>query len=190
MSLPLTLCMVELYPNMATTLSALYLLRRNIQTLLTTRGESQERLAWSLGHKKSWINKFLNDQREIQLKDLDGIAEFFGVATYQLFQPGVSELTERRSGRERRSGKDRRISAQTRMARDLEKGIRRHIKEVPADPVTTQIRAIMEDTETRVSRVLSAANAGGQAATTRRALPAPRPRRRTASGSDVGKAGS
>ena len=44
------------------------------------------------------------------LKYLDRIADFFGIATYQLLQPGISPLTERRSGLDRRLGRDRRIS--------------------------------------------------------------------------------
>ena len=49
-------------------------------------------------------------ERGVPLKHLDRIADFFGIATYQLLQPGISPLTERRSGRERRTGHDRRVS--------------------------------------------------------------------------------
>lgn len=90
-------------------LRALVLLRRNISSLLDARKESQTALARWLQKDKSWINKFLNETREIQLKDLDRIADFFGIATYQLFQPGISPLLERRHG-ERRAGRERRIS--------------------------------------------------------------------------------
>jgi hypothetical protein len=89
--------------------NALYLLRRNITDLLLTRKESQHSLAFSIGHHKTWLNKFLNGDREIQFKDLDGIANFFGLQAYQLFQPGISQLTERRKGKDRRTGRDRRI---------------------------------------------------------------------------------
>lgn len=91
-------------------LRALYILRTNISGLLHQRKQSQTDLASWLGHKRSWMNKFLNGTREIQLKDLDRIADFFGLATYQLFQPGVAPGSERRSGGERRSGHDRRVS--------------------------------------------------------------------------------
>lgn len=89
--------------------NALYLLRRNITALLLARKESQQSLAFSLGHHKTWLNKFLNGDREIQFKDLDKIADFFGISAYQLFQPGIADLTERRSGKDRRSGRERRI---------------------------------------------------------------------------------
>lgn len=91
-------------------MKATYLLRRNIEALLQARKETQTSLAFAIGHKKSWINKFLNGTRQLQLKDLDRIADFFGLATYQLFQPGISSLTERRKLKDRRSGQDRRIS--------------------------------------------------------------------------------
>lgn len=91
-------------------LRALFIIRTNISGLLHQRNESQKDLAGWLSKDKSWMNKFLNGTREIQLKDLDRIADFFGLATYQLFQPGVVPGSERRSGRERRSGADRRVS--------------------------------------------------------------------------------
>ncbi len=91
-------------------LRALYLLRTNISGLLHVRKQSQTDLASWLHHDKSWMNKFLNGTRELQLKDLDRIADFFGLATYQLFQPGVVPGSERRGGRERRGGHDRRVS--------------------------------------------------------------------------------
>jgi transcriptional regulator with XRE-family HTH domain len=98
-------------------LKALYVLRNNIAGLLTIQRRSQSALARAVmgdserGRKdKSWINKFLNGTREIQLKDLDAIAQFFGVQPYQLFQPGTIALTERRSGRDRRRGQERRMN--------------------------------------------------------------------------------
>lgn len=91
-------------------LRALYIIRTNISGLLFQRKQSQSDLASWLGKGRSWMNKFLNGTREIQLKDLDRIADFFGLATYQLFQPGVVPGSERRTGRDRRSGHDRRVS--------------------------------------------------------------------------------
>lgn len=95
-------------------LKALYLLRENIRYLLDKRHESQTALAQFCGHQKAWINKFLNDRniingREVSIADMDKIAQFFGLAVYQLFQPGISALGERRSASDRRSGQDRRI---------------------------------------------------------------------------------
>lgn len=101
---------------MASDLRAPIIMRNNIQALLHARKESQSDLASWLKHSRSWINKFLNGERQVQLKDLDRIADFFGLATYQLFQPGISQLTERRRG-DRRKTQDRRIGHQHRELR-------------------------------------------------------------------------
>jgi transcriptional regulator with XRE-family HTH domain len=103
-------CMVFVYSRPMSDLRALFIIRTNIAGLLYQRKQSQTDLASWLRKDKSWINKFLNATREIQLKDLDRIADFFGIATYQLFQPGVVTGSERRTGQERRRGHDRRIS--------------------------------------------------------------------------------
>jgi len=94
------------------------LLKHNIDTLLKARRQTRRDLAaWvrqSLDPKKidPWISQiFTNPEREFQMKYLDRMADFFGIAVYQLFQPGISPFTERRSGTTRRSGHDRRISA-------------------------------------------------------------------------------
>jgi transcriptional regulator with XRE-family HTH domain len=167
-------------------LTAINLLRRNISDLLLRRKESQTSLAFALGRGKSWINKFLNGQREIQLKDLDRIADFFGIATYQLFQPGISHLTERRSGIERRSNRDRRISNATKLARELDAKIRPRLKDAHATTATidTPLRALITEFEQRVSRLLSQAESGRQIATPRTRTAAKTSRHRTPSGSD------
>lgn len=85
------------------------LLRENIKALLHERKEDASTLASSLNHDKSWINKILNGHREMQIDDFDRVADFFAIATYQLFQPGISRFTERRAPKERRSGRDRRV---------------------------------------------------------------------------------
>lgn len=88
---------------------AVHVLRENIRSLLAGRKEDQVTLARWCGHEKSWINKFLNEGRGLRIPDLDGIASFFGIDPYQLFQPGISSLTERRISGDRRIGADRRI---------------------------------------------------------------------------------
>lgn len=99
---------------------ALAMIKRNIQALLHERHEDQVSLAQWCGHSKAWINKFLNEiDAEIQLKDLDRIADFFGVAPYHLFQPGISRVTERRIG-ERRTNHERRIGVAGRTAARLQ----------------------------------------------------------------------
>jgi transcriptional regulator with XRE-family HTH domain len=105
---------LSVYLKPMSDLRALYIIRTNISGLLYQRKQSQTDLASWLNKDKSWINKFLNGSREVQLKDLDRIADFFGLATYQLFQPGIVSESERRAGRERRGGHDRRVSQKQR----------------------------------------------------------------------------
>lgn len=96
------------------------LLKRNIDDLLRLRGYTHKDLAQWCRRSESWISKiYRHTNRGIPLKYLDRIADFFGLATYQLFQPGISPLTERRSGHDRRSGRDRRISHAQRVIREL-----------------------------------------------------------------------
>lgn len=100
---------------------ALYLLRENIRALLTARKEDQTTLARWCGRGKSWINKFLNGNRDLRLADLDRIASFFGVEAYQLFQPGVARDTERRAGVDRRMLTERRLGHSGRLIETLQK---------------------------------------------------------------------
>lgn len=95
---------------MTLTLKASELLKHNIDALLQARGQNKAELARWCRRSRSWMDKiFSEDRREVPLKYLDRIADFFGIATYQLFQPGISPLTERRKA-ERRAGTDRRVS--------------------------------------------------------------------------------
>lgn len=104
-------------------MKATRILAENISHLLRARGESQHSLAFWCGHSDVWLSKFLKHEREVQLKDLDRIADFFGIATYQLFQPGISPITERRKSGERRSGHDRRVSHAFRAAKETARAI-------------------------------------------------------------------
>lgn len=79
------------------------LLKQNIRTLLDRRREDQIALArWvrpGVKNPAPWLSQILSSQtREFQTRYLDRIADFFGIATYQLLQPGISPLTERRKG--------------------------------------------------------------------------------------------
>jgi transcriptional regulator with XRE-family HTH domain len=98
--------MVDIYWLM----KAVQLLSNNISALLRARGQTQHDLAQWCHHSDVWLSNFLKGMRQIQLKDLDRIADFFGIATYQLFQPGLTAATERRSAKDRRAGRERRIS--------------------------------------------------------------------------------
>jgi hypothetical protein len=98
------------------TVKAHHLLKTNVDALLRARGQTRKDLAMFCRRTESWISKIFSDpERNIPLKYLDRMANFFGLATYQLFQPGISPLTERRKGTDRRSGVDRRVSRATEM---------------------------------------------------------------------------
>lgn len=86
------------------------MLAENIVALLNGRGQKQKDLASWCGHTETWISSILRGERHFRVLDYDKIADFFGIAVYQLFQPGISALTERRKGRDRRAGRERRIS--------------------------------------------------------------------------------
>lgn len=95
----------------AMALKALFVLKRNIDAILKARGLTQGDLARACGRSEAWLsNIFTKANRELPLKYLDRIADYFGLAAYQLFTPGISHLTERRKNRDRRSGVDRRTS--------------------------------------------------------------------------------
>lgn len=91
----------------------------NVSGLLHDRHASQRDLAVWCHHSEVWISKILKGEREAQMKDLGRIADFFGLAAYQLFQPGVTAASERRRGTDRRGGQDRRVSNQTRIMREV-----------------------------------------------------------------------
>lgn len=96
------------------------LLKQNIDAILKRRGQTRRELAqYTLRttDKKadSWISHIFGPKgyhtREIPTRYLDRIADFFGLDSYRLFQPGLSAVSERRSTKDRRSASDRRISA-------------------------------------------------------------------------------
>ncbi len=92
-------------------LKAVNLLKHNIDAMLSARHQKRKDLALWCRRSEAWLSQiFTSDERNMPLKYLDRIADFFGIATYQLLQPGISALTERRAGVSRRSGRDRRIS--------------------------------------------------------------------------------
>jgi transcriptional regulator with XRE-family HTH domain len=86
-------------------------MKQNVIALLKGRHLAQKDLADYCRKSESWISKILQMEstREFPLKYWDRIADFFGISTYQLLQPGISSVTERRKG-DRRSGQERRVS--------------------------------------------------------------------------------
>lgn len=134
------------------TRKTLYILRENIRSLLIARKEDQVALARWCGHDKSWLNKFLNEGRGIRLADLDRIGAFFGVEAYQLLQPGISRLTERRSDVERRTNTDRRIGHTGRLVRALQS----EVNKVPrlAAPSRGSVRGAVSDSKAAARETL------------------------------------
>lgn len=141
------------------------LLKHNIDAILKARGQTRHDLAvWarqSTDRKKvdPWISGiFTRPNREFQFKYLDRIADFFGLAVYQLFQPGISPLTERRAGHERRNGQDRRISARR---GDLPSSPIRQIAVTPEDEeVLAELHALDYETYQRVKGWITVAKIG------------------------------
>lgn len=101
-------------------------LKENVKQLMAARHARQIDVALWCGHGKSWVNKWLNGDREIQFRDLDRLADFFGLLPHQLFTPGISPLTERRSGIERRKGRDRRSSIEAKLDLEARRPVLRH----------------------------------------------------------------
>lgn len=89
-----------------------YLFKQNVDVLLRARHQTRHDLAFFCGRSDAWLSKILGKaDRNLPLKYLDKIADFFGLAAYQLFLPGISPLAERRKVSDRRRGKDRRRSS-------------------------------------------------------------------------------
>lgn len=85
-------------------------MKQNVSALLKGRRLTQKDLADWCRRSETWISKILklDSSREFPLKYWDRIADFFGISTYQLLQPGISAVTERRR-HQRRGGADRRV---------------------------------------------------------------------------------
>jgi hypothetical protein len=88
-------------------------MKRNIEALLRARGFQQKALAQWCRRSESWLSKALSDDaRVIPMRHYDRIADFLGVAVYQLFQPGINPILERRVGSDRRATPERRAGRQ------------------------------------------------------------------------------
>jgi len=96
------------------------LLAENIRALLAARGIDAHALATWCGHKPAWISKILAGDRGVPVRELGKIADFFGLTLSQLFQHGISALTERRRG-VRRKGVERRTIMDRRQPADYER---------------------------------------------------------------------
>lgn len=98
-------------------------MKQNVAALLKGRGLTQKDLADWCHKTQTWASKILdlNSPRVFPLKYWDKIADFLGVSTYQLLQPGISSVTERRKT-QRRSGKERRVGRKSASASDHQSG--------------------------------------------------------------------
>lgn len=174
-------------------LKARLLLARNIDAILQARGETQTALAFWCRRKSSWINKILAGKRPMHIDDFDRVADFLGISVYQLFQPGISALTERRRPGDRRAARDRRIghrdridtirdSLPTRTQRDQQDEA---TLVTSAADVQAEIEALVADFSARASSLLAGTHPRRQAPRTRKTVAQPRQPRKPAGRSDV-----
>lgn len=193
--IPPTRSVVEVYaPSMTTyspDLKALHLLRQNVRALLVKRKESETVLAMWIGFKhRSSLNKFLNSDRAgFQMWRLDRLASFFGLAVYELFQPGITHVTERRIS-ERRGGRDRRVGHSHRAMMSLHESIGpyRRTTSRHADgpsPQAEKLRRLTADYERKVAALLSETEPRGQAPSPGKPRSRSSKGRRAAGGSDA-----
>lgn len=83
------------------------LLVQNIRALLDGRREDDKSLAIWCGHSSAWLSKIMSGERRMPIQELGKVADFFGLTVSDLFQHGISPLSERRRGRDRRLGERR-----------------------------------------------------------------------------------
>lgn len=194
--------MAELYPMRSPHVKAHRLMAENVSTLLRARGQTQHDLAQWCHRSDVWVSQFLQGKRMWQLDDLDRIADFFGIATYQLFQPGIAPLTERRKAVNRRTGRERRVGHAQRLVLGLASSIEPYrsidlrptasteIRDGSFDPqIEAEVRQLAKEFDTRIDALFSARDARRQAPTTRARLTATSRRRGSPSGSDPQKDG-
>ena len=177
LSVPLSDCVISVYGPM----KAQSLLAQNVEALLKSRGLKQVDLANWCRKSEVWVSQFLGGKRSWKIKDLDRIADCFGVATYQLFQPGISTLTDRRR-RDRRSGRERRQSFAQRSMLPVGEHIAAFRPGAQQSTPPAAAATVLSD-EIRTSldamrRDIDAILAGEQTPAAGRALAAARPRRR------------
>lgn len=159
-------------------IKAARLLAENVSALLARDRLDQHDLAVWCRHSDPWVSDFLRGKRNWTLADLDRVADFFHLVPYQLFQPGVSNRTERRAGVDRRSAKERRIGRAQQFMMETAKEIdgkhprRRSPDVVASSPLHEALARIAEDTTKRIAAAIRQFEiAGERAAKPRKALP-------------------
>lgn len=94
-------------------MSADHLLAENVRALLAADPRSQSDLAQWCRHSSVWVSQFLTGKRKWKVEDLDRVADFFNLSTFQLFQPGIANSnTERRIGQRRQREERRRTQSE------------------------------------------------------------------------------
>lgn len=163
-------------------------IRTNLLALLHRDRVTPAALSFACGHNRSWMSRFLQRKRhELQLADLDRIADFFAVATYDLFRPSAGSITDRRKIRERRSGLERRVGHAQRtmlataaeLARVRGKG---RDAQASSDRASDPLYRLIERFARDLDPLLAQAHPGGQTPVVGPPQPGARPRRRVAGG--------
>lgn len=86
-------------------------LKANVRALLKARDRTPEELVRWCRNSLNWFEKiYAEKRRTFPVKYYESLATFFGIEVYQLFQPGIADRSERRSGSDRRKQMDRRVS--------------------------------------------------------------------------------
>lgn len=169
-------------------MNASLLLKANVDALLRVQHKQRKDLALWCRKSESWISKiYREERRRFPITMLDRIADFFGVAVYQLLQPGMAAHSERRLG-ERRTGKDRRLTpnGQTMLAAAAEREpyrpgwkVRPHV--AAETPHIAEIKRLSEQFERQITALLARTEPRGQAPTARVRQP------KTSAGSRTGR---
>ena len=158
------------------------IIKQNIEALLKARGLPRRDLAQWCYRSDSWLSKILREERrEFAAKDLDRIADFFGLAAYQLFQPGLA--VERRKSVDRRSGRERRVGPANRLMLGLGSMLN-PLRHAHTSELADALLAATADHERKVAAIFAEAESRRQAAAARPTVPAPSRRRRAVRGSD------
>lgn len=175
-------------------MKARLLMARNIHAILTARHQSQASLALWCRKSPNWINKILAGRRGMHIDDFDRVADFLGIAVYQLFQPGIGHLTERRKPGDRRTARDRRIGHTERIiALDDGFGTRDGHAHTDGGDTTSaaaaqaELDALISDFTLRANSLLARADTGRQAPRTRRKVSSARASRGHLGGPDAVK---
>jgi transcriptional regulator with XRE-family HTH domain len=173
-------------------MKAARIVAENVAALLKREGYKQTDLAQACRRSDPWVSQFLRGERTWQLDDLDKVADFFGLDTFQLFRPGIAQRTERRSV-QRRAGVERRVRHDVRNTQQLEAQIapirpRKGASEGTTALQAQHLHALIAEFARRVGVLIPPSDARGQVASPRRRGAAVSHRDRTVRGS--GPAGS